>query len=40
MKCKKCGNELTSDEIFAHLGNRGHEEGLCNNCNREKKEFH
>ena len=39
MKCKKCQNELTSEEFFAHLADHGHEEGLCNNCNREKKEF-
>ena len=39
MKCKNCSNELTDVEEFAHLADHGREEGLCNKCNREKKEF-
>ena len=33
MKCKNCSNELTSDEIFAHLADGGYREGFCNRCN-------
>ena len=39
MKCKNCSNELTDVEEFAHLADRGREEGLCNKCYREEKEF-
>jgi hypothetical protein len=39
LKCKNCSNELTSVEEFAHLADRGREEGLCNKCYREEKEF-
>jgi len=39
LKCKNCSNELTDVEEFAHLADHGREEGLCNKCNREKKEF-
>ena len=36
-KCDNCGNELTDVEEFAHLADRGREEGLCNKCYRERK---